>query len=80
MANQTQKNGKLTTNDVERSYWEEFDCIQRAAQSLLNRPLSPKGVFRFRTHDEFEEWKKTHEAELPGMDTIRQFMNGQLES
>ncbi|MEA2346174.1 MAG: hypothetical protein QOF63_4343 [Thermoanaerobaculia bacterium] len=80
MADQTQNNGTLTTNDVEGSYWEEFNRIQRAAQALLNRPLSPKGVFRFRTHEEFEEWKKIHEAELPGMDSIRQFLRGQLDS
>jgi hypothetical protein len=80
MANETQNSEGLATNEVERSLWEEFDRIQRAAQAVLQRPISPKGVFRFRTHAEFEEWKKIHEAELPGMDTIRQFLNGQLDS
>ena len=79
MANETQDNGILS-NEVGRSYWEESNCIQRAANALLERPLSPKGVFRLRTHAEFEDWKKINEAELPGMDAIRQFLNGQLDS
>jgi hypothetical protein len=39
-------------------YWERFDRLQRTAQLLLDRPISPKGVFRFRSYEEFEEWKK----------------------
>ena len=79
MANETQNNETLA-NEVGRSYWQEFNCIQRAANALLERPLSPKGVFRFRTHAQFEDWKKINEAALPGMDAIRQFLNGQLDS
>jgi len=78
MANQTQNKDTLATDEVERSVWEEFDCLQRAANNLLDRRLCPKGVFRFRTHEKFEEWKRVHEAELPTMDTIRHFLNGQL--
>ena len=79
MANEIQKH-ETPANEVERSYWVEFNCIQRTANALLERPLSPRGVFRFRTHAEFEDWKKINEAELPGMDAIRQFLNGQLDS
>jgi hypothetical protein len=69
-----------TVKDSRRTKSSVLYGIQRAAQAVLQRPISPKGVFRFTTHAEFEEWKKIHEAELPGMDTIRQFLNGQLDS
>ena len=39
------------------SHWERFDRLQRTAQALLDRPISPKGVFRFKTFEEFNEWK-----------------------
>jgi hypothetical protein len=39
-------------------FWERFDRLQRTAQLPLGRPVSPKGVFRFRTYEEFEEWKQ----------------------
>jgi hypothetical protein len=38
-------------------YWERFDRLQRTAHKLLNRPLSPRGVFRFTSHEAFDEWK-----------------------
>jgi hypothetical protein len=41
------------------SYWERFDRLQRTAQALLGRPVSPKGVFRFKTFEEFNDWKET---------------------
>jgi hypothetical protein len=41
------------------SYWERFDRLQRTAQALLGRPVSPNGVFRFKTFEEFNEWKET---------------------
>ena len=37
--------------------WERFDRLQRTAQLLLGRSICPKGVFRFKTFQEFEEWK-----------------------
>jgi len=40
------------------SHWERFDRLQRTAQVLLGRPVSPKGVFRFKTFEEFNEWKE----------------------
>ena len=41
-----------------RPFWQRFDRLQRTAGLLLGRPLGPKGVFRFKTHEEYEEWKK----------------------
>jgi hypothetical protein len=40
------------------SYGERFDRLQRRAHLLLGRGVCPKGVFRFRTYEEFDEWKK----------------------
>lgn len=40
-------------------FWERFDRLQRTAHLLLGRGVCPKGVFRFKTFEEFEEWKKT---------------------
>lgn len=40
-------------------YWERFDRLQRTAGLLLPagaRP--PRGVFAFKTHEDYEEWKK----------------------
>jgi hypothetical protein len=47
------------------SYWERFDRLQRTAQTLLGRPVSPKGVFRFKTFEEFEQWKQTLHQDHP---------------
>ena len=40
----------------ELSYWERFDRLQRTA----NLPAGPRGVFRFKTFEEFNEWKEKH--------------------
>jgi hypothetical protein len=39
-------------------YWTRFDRLQRTANLLLGRPVSPRGIFRFKTYEEFEEWKR----------------------
>jgi hypothetical protein len=39
-------------------YWDRFDRLQRTANLLLGRPVSPRGIFRFKTYEEFEEWKR----------------------
>jgi hypothetical protein len=42
------------------AYWERFDRLQRTANALLpNEARSPRGVFRFKTHEDFEQWKKS---------------------
>jgi len=41
------------------SYWERFDRLQRTTHILLGRPVSPRGVFRFKTFEEFNEWKES---------------------
>ena len=39
------------------SFWERFNRLQRTSQLLFGRGVSPKGVFRFKSFEEFEEWK-----------------------
>lgn len=36
---------------------ERFDRLQRTAHQLLGCGVSPKGVFRFKTFEEFDAWK-----------------------
>jgi len=36
--------------------WDRFDRLQRTAQVLLGGPVSPKGVFRFKTLEDFNAW------------------------
>ena len=47
------------------SYWERFDRLQRTARSLMPNPISPKGVFRFKSFEEFEQWKQDFRQEHP---------------
>jgi hypothetical protein len=47
-------------------FWERFNRLQRTAHLLLGKGVSPKGVFRFKTFEEFEEWKERYRLqELP---------------
>ena len=36
---------------------ERFDRLQRAVHQLLGCGVSPKGMFRFKTFEEFDAWK-----------------------
>ena len=42
--------------------WERFNRLQRSAGVLLRGKLGPKGVFRFKSFEEFEEWKAKHQG------------------
>jgi len=39
-------------------HWERFDRLQRTVQKLLEGPRHPIGVFRFKTHEELDEWER----------------------
>ena len=39
------------------SYWERFNRLQRTAHKLGALKHIPKGVYRFESHKEYEEWK-----------------------
>ena len=41
-------------------FWERFSRLQRTSHRILGRGVSPKGVFRFRSFEEFEEWKERY--------------------
>ena len=57
---------KIVGDENRRSVWERFTRLQRRSQLLLGRPVSPKGVFRFKSFEEFDEWKKRCQfPELP---------------
>jgi len=40
-----------------RPDWDRFNRLQASAQLVLGDARSPKGVFRFKSWTEFNEWK-----------------------
>ena len=42
------------------SYWERFDRLQRTAHKLGALAGHPRGVFRFKSFEEFNAWKEKH--------------------
>lgn len=46
-------------------YWERFNRLQRTSHLLLGKGVSPKGVFRFKSFEEFEEWKERYRLQEP---------------
>jgi len=46
-------------------FWERFSRLQRRSHLLLGKGVSPKGVFRFKTFEEFEEWKERYRLQEP---------------
>jgi hypothetical protein len=40
-------------------HWERFDRLQRTVSLVLPPGAHPpKGVFAFKTHEDYEQWKK----------------------
>ncbi|NBC16211.1 MAG: hypothetical protein GVY18_02720 [Bacteroidetes bacterium] len=39
------------------SYWDRFDRLQETARKLGALEGFPRGVFRFSSFEEFEQWK-----------------------
>jgi hypothetical protein len=52
------------------TFWERFNRLQRTAHLLLGKGVSPKGVFRFKTFEEFEEWKERYRLQERPTTTI----------
>jgi hypothetical protein len=48
-------------------YWERFNRLQRSANTLLAGRLGPKGVHRFKTHEEYEAWKMEQRLKPPAL-------------
>ena len=42
-----------------RPYWDRFHRLQTRADLLLGDARGPKGVFRFLSHEDYEQWKMT---------------------
>jgi len=51
------------------AFWDRFDRLQRTANLLLGKGICPKGVFRFKTFQEFDEWKNKLRQEPPNKAT-----------
>ena len=47
-----------------RPYWGGFRRLQQRMQLLFGAPISPKGVFRFHDHDEFDAWRMKHHLKV----------------
>jgi len=50
--------GKVV-GDITRAI-PDYDRLVEASQSVMPRLPFPKGVFRFRTHEEADEWTEQH--------------------
>ncbi len=48
-----------------RPFWERFNRLQRTSHLVFGRGVSPKGVFRFKSFEEFEEWKQRYRYQGP---------------
>lgn len=57
MSSESEKKMKVLGGRNLPSQWERFDRLQRTAHILLGRAICPKGIFRFKSFEEFEEWK-----------------------
>ena len=49
---------------------KEFDRFEEAATPPTNKLGHPKGVFRFRTFEEFNKWKDKYECDKRPQDLI----------
>lgn len=45
-----------------RSTWERFNRLQKTANLLAGGVREPKGVHRFKTWEEFNEWKMKYQV------------------
>ena len=43
-----------------RSHWERFNRLQAMADLIVGGKPHPKGVFRFKSWDQFNEWKLSY--------------------
>lgn len=42
------------------SYWERFNRLQQTVDKLGGMAMYPRGVFRFSSFEELEQWKMDH--------------------
>jgi hypothetical protein len=56
---QPKENMKVVGGRNMGSLWDRFDRLQRTAYLVLPQAARPrKGVFAFRNHEDYEQWKK----------------------
>lgn len=48
------------------SYWERFNRLQRTVDKLGGLAMYPRGVFRFSSFEELEQWKMDLRLNHPG--------------
>ena len=48
---------KIVGGRVQAASLADFDVLQKTVEALSEKPISPRGVFRFRTFEEANEWK-----------------------
>jgi hypothetical protein len=54
------------------TFWERFSRLQKQSHLLLGRGVCPKGVFRFKTFEEFNDWKeRCRQEEFPEADRAK---------
>jgi hypothetical protein len=47
-----------------RPYWDRFNRLQASAELVRGGARPPKGVFRFKTWAEFNEWKMSYRTQV----------------
>jgi hypothetical protein len=50
---------KVVGDRVQAASLKDFDTLQRTVAALSEKAVCPRGVFRFRTFEEANEWKIT---------------------
>jgi hypothetical protein len=54
---------KIVGGKRPHSVWERFARLQRSAQQFYTGGRCPRGVFRFKTWEEFEEWQTNYRTQ-----------------
>ncbi len=47
-------------------YWERFNRLQSTARLLSKNIKRPRGIFRFKSYEEFDEWKMKYSLNHQG--------------
>ena len=58
----TKRGIRILSGKTLRSTSERFDRLQRTANLLAGGVREPKGVHRFKTWEEFNEWKMKYQV------------------
>ncbi len=53
---------RVLGKEIQRPAWERFGRLQKTANMLVGGLREPKGVHRFKTWEEFNEWKMKYQV------------------